>query len=502
VQTQHEIPADYRLLLGLRGSIRVSITNREPTEVPSFESIALREVIMGGLEYPPLAPLEEPGTESFDVSSDRSTVVKDPQYEPMNVCRVTALSALLDESGQAARGLGTELNELGFSSRLASGDGITDQMNVGEVFRTFRRDHPRNGAGADRRRLDLWRAVNESGHPDDVGTFLLTLLGSELELESTAAASALWWEVRRYVRRNEELRRQWVRRLRLAEERFSEGMDAASVEQPVGTQNDGGSWQDVFEDGMSERASQEDDLLVLMALLQERLLTSLGSPNQLARDLALTPFMNGGPVDENGQLEPMQPDESIQTDSNLMSTIVHGTWGWGASWWRPGQGSFHEFARLLRPNLYASGAWFSWSGAYKEKHRQLAAKDFCDWRRAIAPEGLQTVFAHSYGGEVVARAILDGAPVRQLALLSVPVTEFVKQATAQLANQGGTTLDIRLRFDPVLMGALKPQRFRWPYTGNVDTTLLRGWRLGHGSTHAPNVWEQDRALRQLLASWR
>lgn len=66
----------------------------------------------------------------------------------------------------------------------------------------------------------------------------------------------------------------------------------------------------------------------------------------------------------------------------------------------------------------------------------------------------QTLFGHSYGGEITARAANLGTPISQLVLLSTPVTSHVKAAAAA----GVRIVDIRLPLDPVLALELKPER--------------------------------------------
>jgi pimeloyl-ACP methyl ester carboxylesterase len=170
--------------------------------------------------------------------------------------------------------------------------------------------------------------------------------------------------------------------------------------------------------------------------------------------------------------------------------MVHGTWGWKGDWWRPGK-NFHQF--ILgehRQNLYSGGAKFSWSGALSDSQRRLAAKDFCEWADDRAPGGLQTIFAHSYGGEVAGRAVLSGARVDELVLLSVPVTRPVAAA----ARSGVRVVDVRLPFDAVL--GLARQRQRIPTNPGVMPVLLKGWRYGHGASHDEDVWRQENVAQR------
>jgi pimeloyl-ACP methyl ester carboxylesterase len=171
--------------------------------------------------------------------------------------------------------------------------------------------------------------------------------------------------------------------------------------------------------------------------------------------------------------------------------MIHGTWGWKGKWWRPGD-DFHSFIRgSHRSNLYSRGAKFSWSGAYSDSQRQLAAADFCEWAYEVPPNGLQSVFAHSYGGEVAARARLTGARAAELILLSSPVTKYVEAAAA---SPDLRIVDVRLRFDPVL--GLARTRQRLTPRPNVTPVVLDRWRLDHAATHEEAVWRSEDIARR------
>jgi pimeloyl-ACP methyl ester carboxylesterase len=82
-----------------------------------------------------------------------------------------------------------------------------------------------------------------------------------------------------------------------------------------------------------------------------------------------------------------------------------------------------------------------WSGAYSERQRALAARDFADWAAELAPQGIHTLFGHNYGGEVAARAVSAGTSIRELVLLSTPITSHVETASQSSARM----IDVRLR---------------------------------------------------------
>ena len=118
------------------------------------------------------------------------------------------------------------------------------------------------------------------------------------------------------------------------------------------------------------------------------------------------------------------------------------------------------------------------------RQRSLAASDFCDWASEIAPAGLETVLAHSYGGEIAARSRIAGAAIDQIVLLSSPIGHHVR---AVANDPTSNIVDVRLKFDPVLAAARARQRIR-PLPSNVTEVILAAWRLDHGATHKESVW--------------
>ena len=175
----------------------------------------------------------------------------------------------------------------------------------------------------------------------------------------------------------------------------------------------------------------------------------------------------------------------------LTSMMVHGTWGWKGDWWYPG-GDFHSYVKQkIRPRLYSDGMEFAWSGAYSQEQRLTAGDRFSRWVRSYSPAaGLGTVFAHSYGGEVVARAINTGAPVDELVLLSAPVNVHHLAALDRVTR----VVDVRLDFDIVL--ALGRESQRLPSHPRVTECVVDKAFWKHGATHAPEFWnDEDVAAR-------
>jgi hypothetical protein len=376
----------------------------------------------------------------------------EPEFEGANVCRVAALSTLLGADGQTIRELAPELEALGLTGPPGAGEAGWAGIDPLELFAGLRDRRDANGGG---NRVETWRMVSEEGRPEDAIAFAVEVLGSRLERESSAAASALWREVAPQEGRT------WRHGL----------PDAAwrSVAWPPPGSPDGYAepdepdaaawvperWDEAYWGVMSGLVGDPyQDVFLIAQLVRWRLGWALRSPDPVARSLAMAAFAPSGREDAAPP-----PDTAAPTPIGnvVVSTMIHGTWGWKGDWWRP-RGDFHEFIlRNHRPNLYSRGAKFSWSGAYHDAQREIASTDFLEWATEVASSGL----------------------------LSAPVTQHVEAAVQSNAR----VVDVRLPFDPVL--GLARTRQRLPAHPNVTTVLLTGWRLDHGATHRDRVWRDE-----------
>lgn len=439
----------------------------------------------------------------FEASAAAETAVAAPAFEGSNVSRVASLSTMLGGDGVAIRSLTPELDTLGFSSQLSTGERLWRDRTPAQSLPDFRE------ARGDQETFDrvrLWLALNESGRPQEAIAFLVAVLGSELERESAAAAAALWRELGTagsLVPGGPRRWHLWDRLFDLWDEDLpgwpwlgpvwppdlDAGAAGGRLEDLPSIPWDPVQWRAIFQRVTARFGDPYTDLFLITVLTRWRLGRALRSPDRITQSLAMAAFEPTEPTGTPAQPQPPAP-ATTPPGALVVSTMIHGTWGWKGDWWRP-RSDFHEFVlRNLRPNLYSRGAKFSWSGAYSDKQRDLAARDLAEWARDVAPNGMQTVFAHSHGAEVAARAIIAGARIHELVLLSAPVTTHIDACA-------GTSLrlvDIRLRMDPVL--ALARARQRIPARPNLTTVLLNRWRLGHGATHEEVVWrDEDIAAR-------
>jgi len=445
-----------------------------------------------------------------EVFADPSTASAEPAFEGSNVFRVAALSTILGGDRQLAQDMTSDLLALGFSPGLSSGEGGWSDTDPAESFagsedRPSTRDTPAGN------RVALWQRVNEAMTPRSATAFLLAVLGSRLERESTAAAAALWRQISMIDRRDLPLRYwrpyfwEWLYELRalgLPEPAWWPALGTPSsfpnldldVDDFEATEWEPDTWNAIYERAMALRGSRYDETALVSFLTLFRLNAALRSRDRIVRSLASAAFLPSGSSDDT----PASPRISRPNthSGTLVSTMVHGTRAYLGNWWRP-EGTFFRFIQQpYRPNLYTGGARFSWSGKWSKRHRERAGREFHEWTEdePVAHDGLQTVFAHSYGGEIAARAANAGAPIDQLILLSVPVTAHVEAA----AQAGMPIVDVRLKRDPVLMLARTRDRLTQHIQerANVKEVILEQWSIDHGASHKREAWQIEEVARK------
>lgn len=414
----------------------------------------------------------------FEPTSSPETARPREEFESINVCRVVLLGAAFG-SARGLSGLEEELQAMGLPEYLAGNTDWSWDDAVGQIER---------GAFAeDRSREETFSALRTDAWPAGAATFLVQVLGSELERESAAAAAAIWVAAgrRNGLRRpsGPSLRR-WYRLwgrydfpfdLPRAFDLWGEPADW-TYNPDLETPPPGAvGWSDFPWRMVAAEFLQEPDAYPgnsadrIEELAGARLALAMRSEDPITRQLAMAAMARLGHRDDDA--EGGGAGRAPIPGAVVASTIIHGTWGWKGDWWRP-SASFHDYVRQeVRSNIYSRGAPFSWSGAYSDGQRRMAAEDFHRWANEISPRGIDTLLGHSYGGEVAARAWHLGTKIREVVLLSTPATVPVRIAV----DHGLRTVDIRLPFDPVLALARTPQRIRRK-AANLTEVVLPRWQ--------------------------
>jgi hypothetical protein len=440
----------------------------------------------------------------FEVSPSADTAAAEPEYQGANVCRVAALSTMLGGDRRSVRGLEAPLSDLGFPDGLSSGEQVWSDLDPMDSFAGLR-DQRFGGDTPGGDRVSRWQTIQETAEPQAAIAFLVAVLGSPLEQESAAAAAALWRQVSeidsRRLLRGRPWPLLWDRLYDVLGPEWDEpawwGVPWAQpgildvdtdTEDSTEVPWEPGTWIAIYQRGISLLGDRYRDIWLIALLVRWRLSRAMRSPDLITRSLAQAALWPAPGV--AAILPPAAPPATPPT-AVLVSTMIHGTWAWAGDWWEPG-GEFHNFIRdNHRSNLYNGGAPFSWSGVYRPGHRKRGAERLSKWSGALAPDGFQTVFAHSYGGDVAAGAVaIHRTRVDELVLLSAPATEYVEAA----ARTNMHIVDVRLYLDPVLGLARRWQRIE--KRSNVTEVVFKKWRLDHGATHRDRVWRKEDVARR------
>lgn len=424
--------------------------------------------------------------DEFEPYAEVDAAAPGVQYEGTNVCRAAALAMFAQANGRDFSDISAPLRQLGFYEPPGF---YAQALQYGQAIEGIDSIPPYLGTDlADDAQVVAWSTFAETGDVEFAWVYLVSMLDSTSERASAVAAAAilrifapaidiadLWafWVP------------SWVRRVvRDVIEPYDLSINWTDDAEVEVQQTDRPSiwmqraWHDLRRQ-LLETFVFLDAPSILMVAAWVRLRLAMTSVDEVVREFGHAALYNPALVTD-GPDETIEPPETY-AGALTVSTIVHGTRAWKGSWWRPG-GDFHDLVLARhRSNLYNRGARFSWSGALSQRQRIIAANDFADWIGEVAPNGLQTVFAHSYGGEVASRAALSGVKVHEAVLLSVPA----EPSACALAKSSGTrVVDIRTPFDPILALAGRGQRI-----DGIEPVLLP-WRLGHSASHKATVWEK------------
>lgn len=136
------------------------------------------------------------------------------------------------------------------------------------------------------------------------------------------------------------------------------------------------------------------------------------------------------------------------------STTIHGTWGLvtETGWHKPGS-PLHDHLRLsTTDNLYDDPGYFIWSGEYSDWARSEGAADLVSWREIISDAGwLDTVYAHSHGGNVALSAAASGQRIKMLVLLHTPAIGRPDEEWVTISGNIGGVIAMRTRMDLVVL---------------------------------------------------
>lgn len=184
--------------------------------------------------------------------------------------------------------------------------------------------------------------------------------------------------------------------------------------------------------GILERLTSSDDPLV-----REIALRSLDPDSQI-------------PV----HLPPQPSPEAVIRTITPVSAAIHGTWGLVVDngWHQPGSPMHSLLRQHATRNLYADTDYYRWSGEYSDYARAAAATELGQWCDLVAPGiPLDTVYAHSHGGNVALTAAAQGTSIRLLVLLHTPANRRSDQEWAAIRENVHGVIAMHTRLDLVLL---------------------------------------------------
>ena len=185
-------------------------------------------------------------------------------------------------------------------------------------------------------------------------------------------------------------------------------------------------------------------------------------------------------TDSDDQAGPPEPART--------SITVHGTFArLRTRWWKPGS-EFHSYLleRCSR-DLYGGSDHFRWDGRYNEACRAAAASDLATWCRSHGVRRLDTVYAHSHGGNVALTAAQeDGVRTGLMVLMSTPAQSRTDEQWESIFSRTRRIVSLRSRFDLVVLA----DRSRLRFNARVRQLLPPGLWFTHGSLLETATWER------------
>jgi hypothetical protein len=440
--------------------------------------------------------------ETFEVHASGGTISPSSENEGTNAVRFAMMASLLQadaEFAESSRRLisSEDLAAVGINPDVASGSSYMAPLEREYREAEFINENFRRDSGVTDIRFKAFLDLSEGAKIEARLALLAAGLCSSLERESATSASAILASVSaNHSPSSVSGWRGWPHRFvdRTIDSMRIGGFVSELVAAPdedgdpaEPLQWDAAAWQKYSAFWLRDLLRRDDpsDLLAgLRFLAQIRVELGRRSIDPIVRELSFASFLNRK---STGSVSPSEPSKGAGTArTDQASTMVHGTWGWKGNWWYPG-GDFHSFiAAGVRPALYSSGQEFAWSGAYSDKQRAVAGDRFARWAASTGgANGLGTVFAHSYGAEVVARAVNSGIQIGEVVLLSAPINSH----HMQMLGSVGRVVDVRLKFDIVLLAARATRLL--PNSSNVTSHVLNSNHWSHSATHNPVIWANE-----------
>ncbi|MBX9363148.1 hypothetical protein [Streptomyces sp. WAC04114] len=188
------------------------------------------------------------------------------------------------------------------------------------------------------------------------------------------------------------------------------------------------------------------------------------------------------------EVNPLPAYESVPHTS----TIVHGTWAQGGTWWYPGSDLFEFLKAHVSPDLFHNvDKLYSWEGRWRRHSRTKASGELLAWARGNGIDYLETAFAHSHGVNVVLTAALlpdDALETKLLVAMHPARVHRSEQEWNLIFKNIGGVLAVRSRFDLVVLADRAVRMFP-PDSEKVHRYTMPVW-FSHNPAIQKSSWEQ------------
>lgn len=160
------------------------------------------------------------------------------------------------------------------------------------------------------------------------------------------------------------------------------------------------------------------------------------------------------PYNETYDIPEPDRDELANRDpSHETSVTVHGTWARLSpdGWFKRTSALHQHLTAKASPNLFQGSNYFRWTGAYHRLDRRFGAYEFAWWKQVEQVGPIDTVYAHSHGGNVALNLLASGEQVRLLVLLHTPVLSRTDKAWERIRSNVQRVVVMRTRADLVML---------------------------------------------------
>jgi hypothetical protein len=200
-------------------------------------------------------------------------------------------------------------------------------------------------------------------------------------------------------------------------------------------------------------------------------------------------------------LPPQPSPEAVIRTIRPVSATIHGTWALVVDngWHQPGSPMHSVLRQHATRNLYADTDYYRWSGAYSDYARATAAAELGQWCDRVAPDTpLDTVYAHSHGGNVALNAAAQGTPIRLLVLLHTPANRRPDEEWAAIRQNVRGVIAMHTRLDLVLLAdslRTRQNRLRFDPQKLPHFPVVRHWKardawFSHSRFITVDTWER------------